>query len=192
MQTASSFDVASAAVAPNAALDAVQLGEDTRLPQKSSSHMLGTKSKAAGCPARLENRMNEWRIAGEQQRAAEELATLTASAAVIEDAETATRKRKRDEADAKKALCFNYDCFLGRKCEDPSLHFQDWLKEEQDKYCDIDQQWHVEMMSGAPMVSTESTPLASPLPHLWPRPLQLPRQTSLPEKDSDAYGSSWY
>ena len=52
MQTASSFDVASAAVSPNAALGAVQHGEDTRLPQTSPPHMNETLAEAAVWSAR--------------------------------------------------------------------------------------------------------------------------------------------
>ena len=84
MQAASSFDVASVAVSPIAALDAVQHGEDTRPPQTSSPHMNETVTEAAAWSAQVEDRMNVWMIAGEQQRAAAELATLTVSAAVRE------------------------------------------------------------------------------------------------------------
>ena len=194
MQTASSFDVVSAAVSPNAALDASQQGEDTRLPQTSSPHMNETLAEAAVWSARVEDRMNVWMIAGEQQRAAKELATLTVSAAVREGAEPATKKTKRDEANAKKALCFNYDVFLGPKSEDPSLHFQDWLEEDRDKYHDIDSSdevWY-RYWFGAPVVSTERTPLASVVRHERPRPLPLSRQTHELEEQPEAYGSSWY
>lgn len=191
MQTASSFDVVSVAVSPIAALDAVQHGEDTRLPHTSSPHTNETLPEAAVWFVRVKDRMNVWMIAGEQQRAAEQLATLTASAAVREDAEPATKKTKRDEAKTKKALCFNCDLFLGRKFDDPSLQFKDWLKEDQEKHHDIDRQWYVQMRFGAPMVSTERIPLASVIRHVRPRPLPLPRQTLQLEAQPEAYGSSW-
>ena len=165
MQTASSFDVASAAVSEELAVH------------------LRT-------------------ISAEQLRLAQELATFRASAAVREGAEPATKKTKREEANAKKALCFNYDFFLGRKCEDPSLQFQDWLKEEQDKYHEIDEDLAFELAfeqecafmlrPGAPMVSTERTPLPVVRPHESPQPPPLSSQTSQPEEQPEAYGSSWY
>ena len=105
---------------------------------------------------------------------------------------------RRLKANAKKALCFNYDVFRARKFEDPSLHFQDWLKEEQDKHHDIDRQWYVQIRAGAPMVSTERTPLASSIRQERPRPLPRPssplplqRQTPQPEEQPETFGSSW-
>ena len=74
-----------------------------------------TVTEAAAWSAQVEDRINVLMIAGEQQRGAGEPATLTASAAVREGTEPATKKTKRDAANAKKALCFNYDVFLGRK-----------------------------------------------------------------------------
>ena len=64
--------------------------------------------------------MNVWRIAGEQQRAAEQLATRTASAAVEGDPEPPATKMRRLKANAQKALSFNYDVFCARKFDDPS------------------------------------------------------------------------
>ena len=199
MQTASSFDVASVAASSSAAPGAVQHGDDTRLPQTSSPRMNETLGEAAVWCARVEDRMNVWGIAGEQQRAAEQLATRTASAAVEGEPEPPATKMRRLKANAQKALSFNYDVFCARKFDDPSLNFQDWLKEEQDKHHEIDRQWYVQMRFGAPMVSTERTPLAPSIRQERPRPLPRPssplplqRQTPQPEEQPEAYGSSWY
>ena len=91
----------------------------------------------------VQNSLDVCRIAGEQQRASKQVKI----GEVEEHEEPKSRRRRRRRRRRistkinakvdKKALFFDYDVFCRRKKRHPSLHFQDWLVEEQEAYVEV-------------------------------------------------------
>ena len=90
----------------------------------------------------VQNNLDVWRIASEQQRASKQV--KIGEDEEHEEPKSRRRRRRRrrrsTKIDAKvdrKALFFDYDVFCRRKKRHPSLHFQDWLVEEQEAYVEV-------------------------------------------------------